>query len=357
MRRAAGVCFAASVLAAGCSDAARESSAAAKAPSAEPRVVTVAASQRPFARQIEAIGTALANESVEITAEAEYRVTAIHFAEGQRVRRGALLVALDPTQASADLAAAEAALAESQAQFARSRSLYETRALSEAQLAQIEAPYKTHAARVAVARARLAQTAIRAPFDGRAGFRRVSVGSLVGPGTVITTLDDTSIIKVDFSVPQTLVAHLRQDLPVQARATGIADRTFDGRVTVIGSRLDPVSRSVTARAEVPNEAEILKPGMFMTVLLKTPETLAVVIPEEALVPEHGTTFVFVVSQGAVERREVRVGQRRFGEIEITSGLAAGERVIVEGSQKVRATMRVQEIDAGSAPATGTAESS
>ena len=353
-RSAAGIlAFASIVLGtmAGCSDpAARNGARGAASDPPSVGVVTIAASTRPVALEIEAIGTALANESVEITSKTTNTITAIRFTEGQFVKKGAVLVEFDSAQVRAELAEAEAALVESENQLQRSKNLFATQALSRAQLDQLEATYKANRARVAAARARLEDTIIRAPFSGRTGFRRVSVGSLVSPGTVITTLDDTSVIKLDFTVPQTFIYVLKPGLPITAQTAGLPNRTFKGRVTTIGSRIDPVTRSITVRAELPNEDGLLRPGMFMTVTLRSEEVQALMIPEGALVPEQGKTFVYVVEDGVAKRREVTIGRRRPGEVEITAGLTESERVIVEGTQKVRDQVRVHEAGANEASA-------
>jgi membrane fusion protein (multidrug efflux system) len=317
-------------------------------------VVTALPVVRPLGVQIEAVGTAIANESVEITSKVSNTVTAIRFAEGQRVRRGTVLVELDSAQVAAELAEAQASLAEARNQHARGQDLSVQQALSGAELDQLEAALKMAQARVAAAQARLNDTVIRAPFDGRTGFRRVSVGGLVAPGTVITTLDDTSLIKLEFTVPQTYLYALSEGLPVQAMSSGLPGRTFEGRVATLGSRIDPVTRSIGVRAELPNPDGQLKPGMFMNVRLRGPERPALLVPEAAIVPEQGRTYVFVVAGGVAERREVATGRRNPGEVEITSGLNEGERVIVAGSQKVRDGTPVAEVaprDADSAPAT------
>jgi len=310
---------------------------------AEPiTVVTAVATMRPLGLEIEAVGTARANESVDVTSKATNTVVAIRFDEGDMVRRGQVLVELDSAEARAELEEAEAALAESENQFNRSRDLFAQQALSVSQLDQIEATLKANRARVSAARARLADTVIRASFDGRTGFRRVSVGSLVNPGTVITTLDDTSIIKLDFTVPETYLYVLKRGLKISARTVGLPGRTFEGTVANIGSRVDPVTRSITVRAEIPNEEGLLRPGMFMTVTLLGEPEPTLLVPEEAIVPEQGKTFVFAVRDGIVERREVRTGKRRPGEVEIVTGLSEHEHVIVEGTQNVRDGIRVRE---------------
>jgi multidrug efflux pump subunit AcrA (membrane-fusion protein) len=150
-------------------------------------VIAVPARIERLALELEALGTAKASESVDITARTSNLVTVVHFTEGQQVRRGDVLVEMDSQQARADMAIAEAALKESTSQYHRSRELYTTKVLSDAQLEQIEAAFKSNEARVAAARARLADTVVRAPFAGRVGLRRISVGSLVNPGAVMTT--------------------------------------------------------------------------------------------------------------------------------------------------------------------------
>jgi membrane fusion protein, multidrug efflux system len=305
-------------------------------------VVTVGAFVKPMGVEIEAVGTARANESVDVTSKASNTVTAIRFEEGDRVRRGEVLVELDGAEARGALAEAEAALAESENQFKRSRDLYTQQALSVSQLDTIEATLKANRARVEIARARLADTVIRASFDGRTGFRRVSVGSLVSPGTVITTLDDSSLIKLDFTVPEIYIYSLRKGLPVKAASAGLPGRDFQGKITHLDSRVDPVTRSIAVRAELPNPDSSLRPGMFMTVSLQGEVAPALLVPEGAIVPEQGQTFVFVVRDGVVERRDVKLGKRRPGEVEIVAGLSEHERVVVEGTQNVRHGVAVRE---------------
>jgi membrane fusion protein (multidrug efflux system) len=312
-------------------------------------VVTSPVRAERLALELEALGTARANESVDVTAKVSNLVTAVRFAEGQQVAQGSVLVELDGAQARADLAIAEAALAESRSQYARSRELYATRALSEAQLEQIEATLKANEARVVSARSRLGDTVIRAPFAGRVGLRRVSVGSLVNPGAVITTLDDTRTIKLDFTIPETFLAEVTPGLGITANSVAYPDHNFSGKVASIDSRVDPSTRSVTVRALVPNPEGVLKPGMFLTVRLTRGERDALVIPEEAVVPEQGDVFVFVVKDGRAEKRLIHTGQRLVGSVQVTDGLAAGEVVVTEGTQKLRDGAEVRVVGATGAP--------
>lgn len=298
-------------------------------------VVTAPVVEKPLAVQVEALGTARANEAIEITAKAANTVISVRFEEGQLVRRGDLLIELDGAQARADLAAAQAALAESKSAYARSRDLFAQAALSQAQLEQIEATLLANEARVAASRARLSDTLIRAPFGGRMGLRRVSVGALVNPGAVITTLDDTSTMKVDFDVPEVFLAVLKAGLAVVAQSAAYAGENFSGEVESVDSRVDPVTRTIKVRARLPNPEGRLRPGMFLTVRVSREPLPGLVVPEQALVPERGKVYVFVLADGRIARREVTIGRRVPGEVEITQGVAAGERVVVEGTQKVR----------------------
>jgi membrane fusion protein, multidrug efflux system len=306
-------------------------------------VVTAAAQRETLDIAIEAIGTAVSNEAVNVTTKITNLVTAIHFQDGQRVEAGQVLVELDRAQASAELAIATADYGNSVNQFNRSKELLASQSLSKAQYDQLEAAMKANEARVAAARARLADTYIRAPFAGRVGLRRISVGSLISPGTVVTTLDDTSSVKVDFAVPDLNLGVVRPGLALVATTSAWPGRRFTGKVGSVDPRIDPTSRSVTVRALLPNSEGLLKPGMFMTVRLASEQRAAVVIPEEALVPEQARQFVYVPAEGKASKREVRIGRRQPGRVEVLEGLREGERVVVEGTLKLRDGAAVREV--------------
>lgn len=301
---------------------------------AEPVVVSAAA-MIPFPITVEALGTVRANEAVEIRPQISERVTAIHFEEGQEVQAGTLLVELDATRARADVAAARAALIESSAQLRRAEQLRDARSLSQADYDTRLAERDSRRAALAVAEAALAETGVRAPFEGRVGLRRVSLGSLVDPGTVITTLDDTHPVKIDFDVPETLLAHIEPGAVIAARSAAWKETPFQGHVASVDTRVDPISRSLTVRGIVPNPDGRLRPGMFVTITVVREDVEALVVPEQAIVPEQSRQFVFVVGAGErIEKREVRTGRRRPALVEVTSGLAPGERVVAEGTQRV-----------------------
>jgi membrane fusion protein (multidrug efflux system) len=166
----------------------------------------------------------------------------------------------------------------------------------------------------------------------------VSLGALVKPGDVITTLDDDSRMKLEFPVPSPFLATLRPGLAIVARARAYADREFRGEVSSVDSRVDPATRSVRVRALLPNPDRTLRPGILMSVVLLKDPRDALVVPESALVPLGQQVFVFraVESDGnRVERREVRVGARRPGEVEVLEGLAPGDRVVTHGTLRLK----------------------
>lgn len=328
---------------AACSDSAGPKQAA---PQAREVVVTTAHPQlKDFALEVEALGTVRAKESVDITSKVADRVVAIHFEEGKQVTRGAVLVELDSEEARADLAAAEAAERDSVSQYKRSQELFQTRALSEAQLDQLQATMLANQARVAAARSRLKDRTIIAPFTGRVGLRNVSLGGLVTPGGVITTLDDLSVVKLDFSVPEIFLATLKAGLPIEAQSSAYPNATFKGRVDSIDTRVDPTTRSIVVRALMDNRDIRLRPGMFMTLRLVRSEAKALMLPESAVVPENSSHFVYVVAQGHASKREVKMGRRRPGEVEILDGVTTDEVVVVDGTMNVHDGSAVQARDA------------
>lgn len=307
-------------------------------------VVTQAASTQTISDRIEAVGTANASDSVQITARVSNTVTRINFTEGGLVNKGQVLVELESSEARANHAEAEAALVEIRTQYQRSQELIRSNAISKSVLDQQAAQVNAAEARVAAARSALADHTLRAPFDGRVGLRRVSVGSLVTPGTVITTLDQISEMNLDFAVPESYIAAIEKGQPITAESIAYPGETFTGVVDSIDARIDPVTRTVTVRARLDNEQGRLRPGMFMTVVLEKNSRDVLVVPELALVPEGDSKFVFVVNDATVIQRVVKTGARRPGLVEITSGLERGEEIVVEGTQSLRHGASIRRVD-------------
>lgn len=285
-------------------------------------------------------------ESIEITSRISSVVARIGFREGQDVTAGALLVELDNKEIRADRAMAEAAVKQSRSQFERSRQLSGTRVISESQLEELEAKMRMDEAALQAAEARLENSFVRAPFAGTVGLRRVSLGDLVGPDTIITTLDDTRNIRLEFSVPENFLSELSAGMTISATSSVYPGRPFTGTVTSIDSRVDAVTRAVTAIATIPNTGRLLKPGMFLTVALERSRRGVLMVPEEALSPRQGRQYLFVVVDGRAVEREVEVGARSPGLAEIRTGIAAGDVVVTEGIQRLRDGVPVQLLSSG-----------
>ena len=292
--------------------------------------------------EVESVGTALANESLNITPKVSDTITRIHFTDGQFVREGDILVELTNSAEAARLAEAQTALDDPRRQYERMQQLSSDNLVSRSDLDDASSRLETANARMEGVMANMQDRLIRAPFDGMLGFRNVSEGSLVTPNTVITTLDDISVIKLDFNVAESYLAQLGTGLQIEGSTISYPGRVFEGKVQVLGSRIDPVTRSVQVRAEIDNVDGELRPGMLLTVGMMLNERDVMVIPEQALVPSAGRQFVFVVDEENIARRvEVNLGSRRPGIVEITQGLVPGQRIITEGVAQVRPNQPVR----------------
>lgn len=323
---------------------------------AAPAVVTVA-SVVPVAWSdaIEALGTAQANESVTLTAKVTETVDRVNFNDGDFVEAGQVLVDLSGRAEVAQLEEERAAFKEASQQYARQAELVKQGTIARSALDAQVAMRDAAAARMNAIRARLSDRVITAPFDGVLGFRQVSAGALVSPGTVIATLDDIRTIKLDFPVPEAFLASVTPGLRIAAKSAAWPEREFEGTVRAVGSRVDPVTRAVTVRAEIPNPDSQLRPGMLLTVRLFKPERQALAIPEIALTQIGSQAYVFRVGADAkVEQVEVVTGARRRNEVEVKQGLAAGDRIVVEGSVKLRPGATIAEAPAAAAAPPSTA---
>lgn len=303
----------------------------------KPVLVTLTtADMRPFVDVIKAVGSARANESIELTAKVSDTVERLNFSDGQKVTAGHLVAEMNLREQAADLKAAEANLQEQERSLVRGQQLRDRGFVSSASIDALRAARDSAAARVAVTRSRIADRSIRAPFAGVLGLRRVSAGALVKPGEVVTTLDDISSIKVDFPVAETQLMDIALGQTVRASAAAFPGEAFSGKIESIDTRIDPASRAVTVRAVFPNEKARLRPGMLMTVGIETRPRTSLSVAEQTLVPIEARQYVFVVdAENKAERREVTTGSRIPGHVEILSGLKQGERVVLEGTLKMR----------------------
>ena len=308
-------------------------------------VITAIATNELFTETLEALGTAKANESVVITPTMEERVVDIFFDDGDYVRKSQVLVKLDDSEAHYSLEEARALLQEQKKQYERFSKLAKTNSTSKSKLDEEQSLLEIAKAKVALLEARLRDYTIRAPFSGILGLRQISKGAVVDSETVITTLDDITIIKLDFTVPETYIGVLKNGMNISAQSPAYSDRTFNGSVIAISSRVDPNTRSLTVRARIPNPDLLLKPGMLLSVDLIKDRSQSLIIPEEAVILDKDKKIVLVVStDNTVEKKEIVTGRRTPGKVEIISGLNAGQQVIINGLTRVRTGSSVKVVE-------------
>ncbi|MCI0510543.1 membrane fusion protein (multidrug efflux system) [Chromohalobacter marismortui] len=287
---------------------------------------------------LEALGTLRADESVTLSATVTETIADISFTDSQRVAEGDLLIRLDDSAEQAELRAAQALRQERKNAVRRAQQLLERNVGIRADVEDAKARLAQVNAQIDAIQARLADHRLRAPFAGTVGQRDVSVGALVTPGTELITLDKIDSMKLDFTVPATFLDALKPGMALRATTPSYPDQVFRGEVTSIGTRIDPVSRSVSVRAQLPNPERLLRPGMLMVVTLERRLRETLVVPESVLVPSGERQYVMRIARDAdnqIQRRQVEIGARRAGEVEILSGLNAGDWVVTHGTTKVR----------------------
>lgn len=306
------------------------------------KVVAATVELKDWTDQIEALGTAYANESVTLTAKVTETVSSVNFRDNQEVEAGAILIELTDRAEVANLREAQSAYEDAERQYRRLADLQKQGTIGQAQLEQQQSTRDQARARVQAIRARLSDRVITAPFAGQLGMRQVSPGTLVTPGTVITTLDDVATIKVDFSVPETFLSAITVGEQIRATSAAWRGEAFEGVIESIDSRVNPVTRAVIVRARLSNKARKLKPGMLLSVRLQHAPRQTLVIDELAIVQLGRQSFVFRVdADNRVVQVPVELGARRPGEVEIVSGLNPGDRIVTEGTVKLRNGMSVE----------------
>ena len=298
-------------------------------------VKAVAAKLAPATDEASAVGTLRADESVVIRPEIAGRITEFRFDEGQGVKKGALLVTLDASEVRAQLASAKAQAQLDAQRLERAEDLRKKNFISAQALDEARSNHARAQASQREVEAKLAKAEIRAPFTGVAGLRQVSQGAYVAAGTDIARLEKIDQLKLDFRVPEVYLARLKTAQQVKVQVDAYPDDAFGGTIYAIEPGLDEATRTVLIRARVANADLKLRPGMFGRVQLQLAvREKAVWVPEQAIVPKGQDAFVFRVANGKVDLVKVQMGVRRLGEVEIRSGVAAGDLVVTEGTQRI-----------------------
>jgi membrane fusion protein (multidrug efflux system) len=316
----------------------------------KPTPVFVAPVERvAFFDEIEALGTLQANENVNLVSNVTERIITINFEDNQRVKKGDVLVEMDAAEEEAELAEEKSRRTEAQRQVNRLKPLVSRGAASKSVLDEQQRELSTSAARIKAIQSRINERIIVAPFDGIVGIRNISVGAMAQPDTIITTIDDDSVMKLDFSIPEIFLANLEPGIEIKATASAYPDRVFTGRVSSIDSRIDPITRSVMARVLLQNDEGLLKAGMLMRLKLRKNPRQALIVPEEAIITVGDVNSVMIIQEGedvTAERQPVKIGARRNGDVEILDGLEEGQKVITHGALRVRsgATVNVKAVE-------------
>lgn len=313
-------------------------------------VETVVAEIQPVQQRVESVGTLYGNESVTVTAKVTEQVSAVHFEGGEVVEAGQVLAELMDAEQVALLREAEANLREAQLQLERLVTLGREIATA-AEIDVARARVDASAAQLEAIRSRLADRRITAPFAGVIGFRRISVGALLSPGTVIAELDAIDPLKLDFTLPEVYLSRVAVGDAVTGRSVAWPGLDFSGTVARIGSRVDPVSRAFQVRALLDNGERRLRPGMLINVVLDLAEEPGIVVPERALIQVADRSAVFVVDgDSRAQRVEVQLGRRMPGRVVLRDGVTAGDRVVVNGQLLLRPGVAVSEAPATAAGA-------
>jgi membrane fusion protein (multidrug efflux system) len=298
-------------------------------------VKAVAAKAAPAVQEASAVGSLRADESVMIRPEIAGRLDKIQFDEGTRVQKGALLAAIDSAELRAVVASSRAQAALDKQRLERAADLQKRGFFSAQALDEARSNYTRSSAKLREDEARLAKTEIRAPFTGVAGLRQVSEGAFVAAGTDIARFEKIDQLKLDFRIPEVFLGQLRAGAPVSAQVDAYAAEAFKGQIYAIEPAVDEQTRTVLVRARIANTDLKLRPGMFarVQITLGVREN-AVWVPEEAIVPRGQDRFVFRVVDGKADMVRVTTGARKPGEVEIVKGVASGELVITEGTQRI-----------------------
>jgi membrane fusion protein (multidrug efflux system) len=308
-----------------------EAKAAKGAPGGPVPVEVVQLKPQRVIEELQAVGSLRANQSVMLRPEVTGRVASIGFRDGQSVRQGQLLVGLDAALNEAEVAQARAELELANANLKRTVDLASKDFVSSSAQDTAQSNVTVLAARLQLAEARLAKMRIVAPFDGVVGLRAVSIGDVVKDGTDLVNVEDVRRLKVDFRLPERIFTQLKVGLPVEVTTDAVAGARYAGQVDAINPRVDAAGRSLEVRAELPNIDGRLRPGMFARVRVIVGDRAdALMVPEEAIVPQGDSFFVYRVVDDKAQRVPVRLGVRRDGRVELLDNVKADDRIVTAG---------------------------
>jgi membrane fusion protein (multidrug efflux system) len=313
-------------------------------------VETVRVQIRNLPNQFETVGSLRAEESISVRPEVAGRIDKINFTEGQKVAAGTLLFSLDDALTRADLNEANANLQNSERAFKRADELAAKQLIARSLLDAARAELSVNQARAASARTHLDKTQIRAPFAGVTGLRKVSVGDYVQAGEEMVDLVRLDPIELDLRAPEVVLSSLALGQKVDFGVDSFRDEIFSATVVAIAPTIDAAGRSVALRARLENPEQKLRPGMSARVRITLANNArALMIPEQAIWPTGEQKMVYLVIDGTAKLVPVTLGARQPGLVEVTSGIKAGDEVVVAGQLKLHDGAKVTAKPAIAAP--------
>jgi membrane fusion protein (multidrug efflux system) len=309
-------------------------------------VEVVTAQQVQWQPRISAVGTLTAREGIDVSNEVEGIVEKIHIQSGQQVKTGDFLVALNDDVEQADLVSFKAQEDLARVLFKRNEGMWKKKTISETDFDNARSNLLVAQANVIQTKARIAKKSIRAPFSGALGIRHISTGQYLPPGTMLFSLQDYSLLYADFSVPEKYFPDIATGLQVKFSVSAYADKTFVGEVQAVDSRVNEATRNISVRAQLTNEDELLRPGMYADIHLMLQQSAdVIVVPATAIVYSSFGNALFVVEQNdegntkegnlVARRVQVTTGEQRGDEVAILTGLNGGEQVVQAGVSKLQ----------------------
>jgi len=298
-------------------------------------VESIVVEPAPLRSSVSAVGTILAEASAVLRAELPGQILQLHFEDGQQVKQGDALFSIEATVLEAEVNEARANVEQSEAAYNRAKELIEDKLISATDFDTARANYNVGVARLLSSEARLSKAVIRAPFAGTVGLRTTNVGDYATTGQELVDVVRLDPLRVDFSVPETLLAQIQPGQSVRVSVGAYPNEYFTGTITAIAPQIDVSGHSVTIRARLPNEDLKLRPGLFAQVSITLQiKADALMIPEEAVWPIGQTKTVYVIQEGKAVQKTVTIGQRQDGMAEIVSGLSAGDEIVSAGHLKI-----------------------
>jgi len=300
------------------------------------QAVVAPVSRGSLEESIRLVGNLKATNQVELVTEIDSKIREIKFGEGDRVKKGQPLIILEDTKVKANLDDATARWELAAAELKRGDELLAKKTITEQEIDRLRFQERSADAAVRTAKKQFQEAVITAPFDGVLSEHDLSPGQILSRGQKLVWLIQTSPLEVEFNVPERYIGQVAKKQKIQIESVALPGRRFEGSVDYISPRLDEGTRTGLVKARIPNEEGLLKPGMYGNLELVFRLREKVLTIPEASISYHGdhSSVVVMNSAGKAEFRDVQIGVRLEGKAEILEGLQEGERVVVEGYQKM-----------------------